>query len=126
MNNNKLDFSPKMTEREDRAWKVLKNFPGRAAAVKSEQFEAFLEISYREFQQIVRSLRIRHKKPIVSCGQGYYIAQTVEEKTKFSASMRSRGIADLMVASAIMGTTVEEELRQGMLEFTRTIGGEGV
>jgi len=67
---------------------------------------------------VISHLRRQHGKLIGSNAHGYYVPVTKEELYEVTKSLRHRGIMILVLASKLIGNSLEEVFHQGRIEFS--------
>ncbi|MBI5075609.1 MAG: hypothetical protein HZB62_10660 [Nitrospirae bacterium] len=94
---------------------------GKANAIKVPVLEAATNLQGVEVRETIRHLIMEHGVLIASCTHGFFIAETAEEITEATRSLRHRGIMILMRAAKLQKISIEEIFNQTVFEFTTEV-----
>lgn len=90
---------------------------GKANAIKVAVLEAATGLQGVEVRETIRHLIMEHGVLIASCTHGFFIAETAEEITEATRSLRHRGIMILMRAAKLQKISIEDVFGQARLEL---------
>lgn len=90
---------------------------GKANAIKEKVLSAATGLQGVEVRETIRHLIMEHGVLIASCSHGFFIAETAEEITEATRSLRHRGIMILMRAAKLQKIAIEDVFGQAVLEF---------
>ncbi len=90
---------------------------GKGNAIKVPVLEGATGLQGVEVRETIRHLIMEHSVLIASCTHGFFIAETAEEITEATRSLRHRGIMILMRAAKLQRISVEEVFGQARIEF---------
>lgn len=107
--------SSNMSEAEIAVLSLLQH--GRTNAIKERALVSATGLQGVFVREIIRSLIMNHSVPVASCAQGFFIAETEDEISSATKSLRHRGIMIIMRAAKLQKISVEEVFGQARMEF---------
>ncbi len=114
-----LNFSePALNHEEWRVWNCVRDHRGKGNEILGTVIAERTGIEYDCMRAVISHLRRQHGKLIGSNAHGYYVPVTKEELYEVTKSLRHRGIMILVLASKLIGNSLEEVFHQGRIEFS--------
>jgi hypothetical protein len=101
-------------EAESVLWLLLDSGRGEEHAVSSCVLEATLDVGERDVRRLITHLRLRHRKPILSSAEGYYLPLTFAEAERCAHSFRRRALLSLKLCGIFLDQA-PRDLVQGIL-----------